>query len=70
VDPRAGLHEVEKSKFLTLSGLELRPLDRPGRSQFLYRLRYPGRVKYRIIVNSVQCDSICRYLLPLHISVS
>jgi hypothetical protein len=25
VDPRAGLHDVEKRKFLTLLGLELRP---------------------------------------------
>jgi hypothetical protein len=25
---------------------------------------------YRIIVNTVQCDSICKYLLPLHVSVS
>jgi hypothetical protein len=25
---------------------------------------------YRIIFNTVQCDSICRYLLPLHDSVS
>jgi hypothetical protein len=29
-------------KFLTLQGLELRPLGRPARSQSLYRLRYPG----------------------------
>jgi hypothetical protein len=29
-------------KFLTLSGLELRPLRRPARSQSLCRLRYPG----------------------------
>jgi hypothetical protein len=42
VDPRAGLDEVEKRKFLTLKELELRPLGRPARSQSLYRLRYPG----------------------------
>jgi hypothetical protein len=41
VDPRAGLDDVEKIKFLTLPGLELRPLGRPD-SQSLYRLRYPG----------------------------
>jgi hypothetical protein len=40
--PRAGLDDVEKGKFLTLPGLELRPLRRPARSQSLYRLRYPG----------------------------
>jgi hypothetical protein len=34
--------DVEKKKFLTLPGLELRPLGRPARSQSLYRQRYPG----------------------------
>jgi hypothetical protein len=42
VGPRAGLNGMEKSKFLTLPGLELRPLGRPARSQSLYQLRYPG----------------------------
>jgi hypothetical protein len=42
VDPRAGLEDVEKRKFLTLPGLELWPLGRPARSQLLYQLRYPG----------------------------
>jgi hypothetical protein len=32
VDPRAGLGEVEKGKFSTLLGLELRRLDRLARS--------------------------------------
>jgi hypothetical protein len=41
VDPRASLDDLEKRKFLTLPGLELRPLGRPARSQSLYRLRYP-----------------------------
>jgi hypothetical protein len=40
VEPRAGLDDVEKRKFLTLLGLELRPLGRPARSQSLYRLHY------------------------------
>jgi hypothetical protein len=38
VDPRAGVNDLEKRKFLTLPGLELRPLGRPARSQSLYRL--------------------------------
>jgi hypothetical protein len=38
VGPRAGLDDVEKKKFLTLPGLELRPLGRPTRSQSLSRL--------------------------------
>jgi hypothetical protein len=42
VGPRIGLDDVEKRKFLTLPGLELRPLRHPARSQSLYRLRYPG----------------------------
>jgi hypothetical protein len=41
VGPRAGLDDVEKRKFLTLPGLELRPICRPARSQSLYRMRYP-----------------------------
>jgi hypothetical protein len=32
VDPRAGLDDMEKRKFLTLQGLKLRPLGRPARS--------------------------------------
>jgi hypothetical protein len=42
VDPRVGLEDVEKRKFLILPGLELRPLGRPARSQSLYRLSYLG----------------------------
>jgi hypothetical protein len=33
VDPRVVLDDVEKRKFLTLPGLELRPLGRPARSK-------------------------------------
>jgi hypothetical protein len=39
VGPRASLDYVVKRKFFIILGLELRPL---GRSQSLYRLRYPG----------------------------
>jgi hypothetical protein len=39
---RAGLDDMMKKTFLTLTGLELQPLGRPARSQSLYRLRYPG----------------------------
>jgi hypothetical protein len=42
VSPRASLDDVEKRKFLTLPGLEVRLLGRPASSQLLYRLRYPG----------------------------
>jgi hypothetical protein len=41
--PRAGLDDVEKSKFFPQLGLEFRPLGRPAsRYTALYRLRYPG----------------------------
>jgi hypothetical protein len=50
VDPRADLDDVEKRKFLTLPGLELRPLGRPARSQSLYRLHYPGSLVVTVII--------------------
>jgi hypothetical protein len=40
VDLRAGLDDVENRKFFTLSGLELRPLGRPARSQSLSHIWY------------------------------
>jgi hypothetical protein len=42
VDPRVGLNDVEKRKFLPQPAFELRPLRRPACSQSLYRLSYPG----------------------------
>jgi hypothetical protein len=53
VDPRAGLDDMEKRKFLTLPGLELRLLGRPTRSQWLYRLSYPGSFREPIRRRSV-----------------
>jgi hypothetical protein len=58
VDPRAGLDDVEKIKFLTLPGLELRPLDRPARSQSLYRLRYPGSLENMKCSQTQRCVSV------------
>jgi hypothetical protein len=49
VSPRACLDNVEKRKFLTLPGLEFRPLGGPARRQSLYRLHYPGSQTERII---------------------
>jgi hypothetical protein len=47
VDPRAGLDDVEKRKFLALPGLELRPFGRPARIQsLLYRLRSTDLTQY------------------------
>jgi hypothetical protein len=42
VDPRIGLDDMEKRKFLTPLGLKLQPLGHPAHSQSLYRLHYPG----------------------------
>jgi hypothetical protein len=42
VGPRTGLDDVERRKFLTLRGLELRPFGHPARNQSLYRVSYPG----------------------------
>jgi hypothetical protein len=54
VGPRAGLDDVEKRKFLTLAGLELRPLCRPARSQSLYRLCYPRSLTILIVWHKFQ----------------
>jgi hypothetical protein len=40
--PRADPDNVEKRKYLTLSGIELQPLGRPAHSQSLYQLCYPS----------------------------
>jgi hypothetical protein len=42
VDPRAGLDAMEERRFLSLPGFQLRPLDRPAHSKWLYKILYPG----------------------------
>jgi hypothetical protein len=42
VGPKADLDTVEKRKFLTPPGFEIRPLGSPAHSQSLYQLRYTG----------------------------
>jgi hypothetical protein len=63
VNPRAGLDDMEKWKFLTLPELKLRRPGRLARSQSLYRLRYPGSYislfQYTRIIWSV---IICMYI--------
>jgi hypothetical protein len=56
VDPRAGLDYMKKIKFLTLQGLEPRPLGRPTCSQSLYPLCYPG--SYYSAKSIWNCNSI------------
>jgi hypothetical protein len=48
--PSAGLDDMQKRKFVTLPGLQLRPLGRPVRSQSLYRQRYRGSNESRTII--------------------
>jgi hypothetical protein len=61
VGPRIGLHDVEKRKFFTLPGLELLPLRRSARSQFLYRLRYSGSLLHVLVFQ-------IHYSMPLQLS--
>jgi hypothetical protein len=58
VDPRTGLDDLEKRKFMTLPGLKFRPLCRPACSQSLYRLRYPD---YAI---PASCCNIKKIIFP------
>jgi hypothetical protein len=62
VEPRAGLDDLQKRKFLTLPGLELRPLGGPARGQSLYRLRYP-------CLNDTQYNTILHLKQALFISL-
>jgi hypothetical protein len=50
VGPRVGLDEMEKWKFLSLSGLELRPLGHPACSRSLNQLHYPGSIIFTYIL--------------------
>jgi hypothetical protein len=70
VDPRAGLDDLEKRKFLTLPGLELRPLSCSVRSQSLYRLRYPGSVNSRSVVGIKKCCRPARGGRSNHVAVA
>jgi hypothetical protein len=50
VDPRAGLDKMEKWKFLTLPGLEPRPLSRPARSHgYLMILRINSPTSFNVL---------------------
>jgi hypothetical protein len=60
--PSAGLEVVQKRKFLTLPGLELRTLGRPAHSQPLYRLRYPVSI---YIYTGLICISLRHEMIVL-----
>jgi hypothetical protein len=56
MDIRAGVDTTEKSKFLTVPELGLRPLGRPARSHSLYRLLR--------VLEAVISYSVCLKVLP------
>jgi hypothetical protein len=61
VDPRAGLNDVEKRNFLTLPGLELRPLCRPAVASLYTDYAIPA---LKIAENGLQTD--LSLLTPAH----
>jgi hypothetical protein len=58
VDPKSDLDDVEMRTFLTLPGLEFRPLGRSVGSQSTYRLHYPGSLKAMKNKKKISCP--CR----------
>jgi hypothetical protein len=69
VDPRASLDDVEKRKFLTLPGLELRSLDRPARSQSLYRLSYPSSLISDSLYDKLVTEGVPRHEISMNNAV-
>jgi hypothetical protein len=69
VDPRTGLQNVEKGKFLTLQGLQLRPFDSPARSQSLYRLHYPSSLLLQLFIlrlySPIQALAVLQFKIKL-----
>jgi hypothetical protein len=53
--------DMEKCKFLTPLGLELRSLGRPARSQSVYRLSYPGSSHSTFILRYVEVIVVSIY---------
>jgi hypothetical protein len=66
VDPRTGLDDMEKIKFLTIPGFELRPLGRVASSQSLYRLSYPG--SYHEMITNIYIVSLSTYFVVVTVS--
>jgi hypothetical protein len=56
VGPRASLDNMEKRKFLTLTGLKLRLLGCPAHSQLLYRLCYSGSYFQEVIPKVIMSE--------------
>jgi hypothetical protein len=58
---RAGPDDMEKWKFLTLPGLELRSVCHPARTQSLYRLSYRDSSQFTMymLLPGCSCSTIC-----------
>jgi hypothetical protein len=69
VGPRAGLDYVDKRKFLTIPGLEFRPLGRPARSQSVYRLSSWFYVYYSLQSGSKETATETSTYISLHLNV-
>jgi hypothetical protein len=51
---RTSQDDMEKKKLLDPTGTRTPTLSRPARSQSLYRLRYPGSIRYQIeVINTL-----------------
>jgi hypothetical protein len=68
VDPRVGLDEVEKRKFLILPGLELRPLGRPASRYSNYVILRPPRIEPEISIATLRFSTfhiLAQYFLKI-----
>jgi hypothetical protein len=58
--PRAGLDDMEKLKFLTLSGLEFRPLGYKASSRQFYQLRLRSILQWTLLTICSQDCTTCK----------
>jgi hypothetical protein len=72
VDPRDGLDDVEKRKFLTLLGLERWPLGPPAHNQSLYRLLSASSLSFSLTLRmeAVRSFEILMNSYQLHGNIS
>jgi hypothetical protein len=60
VDLRASLEDLERRKFLTLLGLELRPIGLPARSQSLYTVQTGRKIKFTLFSIQTQIPHLIK----------
>jgi hypothetical protein len=66
VDPRAGMDDVEKRKFLTIPGLELRLLGHPARSQSQMKIINFVEIVFSYPFPLYYCSSVLLLRIILH----